>query len=123
MAPIALGSCCFLGRSENAVRIQILCALIAYLLLALYRKAQGSTQSCSGNCARRCSSGPLWRPQWRDDDVSSTLSYSGSNRSSPCENVPDSSACAGMTVNQRLLSEPRSASRRRRSRARPGPGA
>lgn len=35
----------FLGRSENAVRIQILCALIAYLLLALYRKAQGITKS------------------------------------------------------------------------------
>lgn len=31
----------WLGRSENAVRIQILSALIAYLLLALYRKAQG----------------------------------------------------------------------------------
>lgn len=30
----------FLGRSENSVRIQILTALIAYLLLALYRKAQ-----------------------------------------------------------------------------------
>lgn len=29
----------FLGRSENAVRIQILCALIAYLLVALYRQA------------------------------------------------------------------------------------
>lgn len=29
------------GRSENAVKIQILCALIAYLLLALYRKAHG----------------------------------------------------------------------------------
>lgn len=28
----------YLGRSENAVRIQILCALIAYLLLALYRR-------------------------------------------------------------------------------------
>ena len=28
----------FLGRSENAVRIQILCALISYLLLALYKK-------------------------------------------------------------------------------------
>lgn len=28
----------FLGRSENAVRIQILTALIAYLLLALYRQ-------------------------------------------------------------------------------------
>ena len=27
----------FFGRSENAVRIQILCALIAYLLVALYR--------------------------------------------------------------------------------------
>jgi putative transposase len=31
----------FLGRSENAVRIQILIALIAYLLLALYRQANG----------------------------------------------------------------------------------
>lgn len=29
----------WLGRSENAVKIQILCALIAYLLLALYRQA------------------------------------------------------------------------------------
>lgn len=28
----------FLGRSQNAVHIQILCALIAYLLLAMYRK-------------------------------------------------------------------------------------
>lgn len=35
----------FLGRSENAVRIQILCALIAYLLLALYRQAHGLKQS------------------------------------------------------------------------------
>lgn len=31
----------WLGRSENAVKIQILCALIAYLLLALYRKTHG----------------------------------------------------------------------------------
>lgn len=30
----------FLGRNENSVRIQILTALITYLLLALYRKAQ-----------------------------------------------------------------------------------
>lgn len=29
----------FLGRSENAVRTQVLTALIAYLLLALYRQA------------------------------------------------------------------------------------
>ncbi|MEH6567426.1 MAG: transposase, partial [Halopseudomonas sp.] len=28
----------FFGRSENAVKIQILCALIAYLLLVIYRK-------------------------------------------------------------------------------------
>lgn len=35
----------FLGRSENAVRIQILTALIAYLLLALHHKAGGFTQS------------------------------------------------------------------------------
>jgi putative transposase len=31
----------FLGRSENAVRIQILTALITYLLLALYKQAHG----------------------------------------------------------------------------------
>jgi putative transposase len=31
----------FLGRSENAVRIQILTALIAYLLVALYAKRHG----------------------------------------------------------------------------------
>jgi putative transposase len=35
----------FLGRSESAVRIQILTALIAYLLLALYSKANGIKQS------------------------------------------------------------------------------
>ena len=35
----------FLGRSENAVRIQILTALITYLLLALYRKAQNHAGS------------------------------------------------------------------------------
>jgi IS4 transposase len=34
----------FLGRSENAVRIQILTALITYLLLALYAKAHGCKQ-------------------------------------------------------------------------------
>jgi putative transposase len=31
----------FLGRSENAVRIQILTALITYLLLALYKRTHG----------------------------------------------------------------------------------
>lgn len=35
----------FLGCSENAVRTQILCALITYLLLALYHRAQGAKQS------------------------------------------------------------------------------
>ncbi len=35
----------FLGRSENAVRIQILTALITYLLLAIYRKTQHYTGS------------------------------------------------------------------------------
>lgn len=32
----------FLGRSENAVRIQILTALISYLLVALYRQTNGA---------------------------------------------------------------------------------
>ncbi len=35
----------FLGRSEGAVRIQILTALITYLLLVLYRQAQGASLS------------------------------------------------------------------------------
>jgi hypothetical protein len=33
------------GRSENAVKIQLLCALIAYLLLAVYRKTHGLSAS------------------------------------------------------------------------------
>ena len=35
----------FLGRSENAVRIQILTALISYLLLALYKQRHALTSS------------------------------------------------------------------------------
>jgi IS4 transposase len=35
----------FLGRSENAVRIQILTALISYLLVALFKAANGHKQS------------------------------------------------------------------------------
>lgn len=35
----------FYGRSENAVRIQILCALIAYLLVALYRQTHAAGAS------------------------------------------------------------------------------
>lgn len=35
----------FLGRSENAVRLQIVCALIAYLLLAAYKATHAVTAS------------------------------------------------------------------------------
>ncbi|WP_256657851.1 IS4 family transposase [Pseudomonas sp. 2FG] len=35
----------FLGQSENAVKIQVLTALIAYLLLALYKKRHGLSAS------------------------------------------------------------------------------
>jgi IS4 transposase len=35
----------FLGRSENAVRIQLLTALISYLLVALFRETHGLKQS------------------------------------------------------------------------------
>lgn len=35
----------FLGRSENAVRIQILTALITHLLLALHHRDQGRSDS------------------------------------------------------------------------------
>jgi len=38
----------FLGRSENAVRIQILTALIAYLLLAIYKRTHGLSASLWG---------------------------------------------------------------------------
>jgi len=31
----------FLGRSENAVKIQIYCAIIAFLLVSNYRQSQG----------------------------------------------------------------------------------
>jgi IS4 transposase len=35
----------FLGRSENAVRIQLLTALISYLLVAIYKKTHGLKES------------------------------------------------------------------------------
>jgi putative transposase len=35
----------FMGRSENAARIQLLTALIAYVLLMLYQQASGTVQS------------------------------------------------------------------------------
>ncbi|MFT4249659.1 MAG: transposase [Pseudomonas sp.] len=35
----------FFGRSQNAVRIQLLCALITYLLVALYRQTQPGAAS------------------------------------------------------------------------------
>ncbi|WP_416352104.1 transposase [Undibacterium sp. 5I2] len=35
----------FFGRTENAVRIQILTALISYLLVALYKQTHGLKQS------------------------------------------------------------------------------
>lgn len=38
----------FLGRNENAVRIQILTALIAYLLLALYKRTHGLSATLWG---------------------------------------------------------------------------
>ena len=41
----------FLGRSENAVRIQLLTAIISYLLLAIYRKTQGIKESLHLCCA------------------------------------------------------------------------
>ncbi len=35
----------FIGRTENAVRIQVLTALISYLLVALYKQRNGKTQT------------------------------------------------------------------------------
>jgi putative transposase len=41
----------FLGRSENAVRIQLLTAIISYLLLTIYRKTQRIKESLHLCCA------------------------------------------------------------------------
>jgi len=52
----------FLGRSENAVKTQIYIAIIAYVLLWLYRKAEG--MSCSlTDCARLLASAAFQRPR------------------------------------------------------------
>ncbi len=42
----------FLGRSVNAVKLQILCAMIAYLLLKLYRQSGRMGESLHLLCAR-----------------------------------------------------------------------
>jgi transposase DDE domain len=42
----------FLGRSANAVKLQILCAMIAYLLLKLYRQSGRMGESLHLLCAR-----------------------------------------------------------------------
>jgi IS4 transposase len=52
----------FLGRSENAVRIQILTALIAYLLLVLYRNLH-ATQHSLWECLSLLRSSLFQRPQ------------------------------------------------------------
>ena len=44
----------FLGRSQTAVRIQILTALSTYLLLHLYTQAQGSKESLWMLLAQLC---------------------------------------------------------------------
>ena len=55
----------FCGRSENAVRIKGLTALIASLLLVLYKRGHPSDgQLCGASCAKcapRSSSDPAWR--------------------------------------------------------------
>ncbi len=52
----------FLGRSENAVKIQIYTALISYLLLQLYRQRNGITQSMM-LCLVTIRSGLFQRPE------------------------------------------------------------
>jgi len=52
----------FLGRSENAVKIQIYTALISYLLLQLYRQQHGITQSMM-LCLVTFRSGLFQRPE------------------------------------------------------------
>ena len=42
----------FLGRSANAVKLQILCAMIAYLLLKLYQQNGRTEQSLHLLCVR-----------------------------------------------------------------------
>jgi IS4 transposase len=52
----------FLGRSENAVKTQIYIAIIAYVLLWLYRKAEGTGRSLT-DCARLLASAAFQRPR------------------------------------------------------------
>ena len=52
----------FLGRSENAVKIQIYTALIAYVLVRAYRKRHGITQSMK-ICMVMLRTGLFQRPQ------------------------------------------------------------
>ena len=52
----------FLGRSENAVKTQIYIAIIAYVLLWLYRKAEGMGCSLT-DCARLLASAAFQRPR------------------------------------------------------------
>lgn len=51
----------FLGRSENAVKPQIYIEIIAYVLLWLYRKAEGMGRSLT-DCARLLAAGAFQRP-------------------------------------------------------------
>ena len=52
----------FLGESENAVRIQLLSALIAYLLVILAKAASGCSQSLK-HTLDELRTGPFLRPQ------------------------------------------------------------
>lgn len=55
----------FFGRSENAVRIQVLTALICYLLVVLYKTRHGLTESLS-QCLAIIRSTLFQRPQSED---------------------------------------------------------
>jgi hypothetical protein len=67
----------FFGCNENAVKTQVLCALIVYLLLSLYRKAHAKQPPHSGcswpNYATRCSSAPPSSRALTDDARNSDL--------------------------------------------------
>lgn len=63
----------FFGRSENAVRIQILTALISYLLVALYKQRhafEGSLWEClcmiSDTLFQRVRTEKSWHRRWRE---------------------------------------------------------
>ena len=73
----------FYGRSENAVRCQIWCALCAYLLVAILKKQLGASktlneilQICSVNIFQQAPAAETLAPQMDENSLSGNQFYS-----------------------------------------------